>query len=62
MSQRIHFWYQINITENVYFLGEKNLGQATNNNFELKMPKLLETHVRSKLQDCLSHCYYNSFI
>ena len=54
-----HFWYQIlpkmtiffkeNGKKNNTFLVKKILGQATKHNFELKMLKLLENHVKTKV-------------
>ena len=54
MSHRIYFRYQISpkmlisekITKN-HFLGSKFLWQANKITFELKMPKLLENHVKT---------------
>ena len=31
-----------------HFFGKKNLGQRTKHNFDLKMLKLLENHVKTK--------------
>ena len=62
MSQRIHFWYQILLKLTIfwengkknYFFGNKILGQPTKHNFELKMLKLLENHVKTKVQEVFS--------
>ena len=56
MSQRIHFWYQILPKMLIFWengrkslFGQKILWQAKNDNFELKMLKLLENHVKTLL-------------
>ena len=57
MSQRIHFWYQILLKMLIFWEnGKKSLFLVTNffdklknNNFELKMLKLLENHVKTQL-------------
>ena len=56
MSQRIHFWYQILLKMLIllengkkHFFGQKFLWQGKKNNFELKMLKLLESHVKTQL-------------
>ena len=56
MNQRICFWYQILLKMLIFwengknhFLGQKFLWQAKKNNFELKMLKLPENHVKTQL-------------
>ena len=60
MSQRIHFLYQILLKIMIFFrkngknhfLVKKknyNLGGPTKHTFELKMLKLLENHVKTKI-------------
>ena len=65
MSHRIHFLYQIlpkimiffeKIAKN-HFLVKKILGQPTKNNFELKMLKLLENYVKTKVYEGFSHFF-----
>ena len=56
MSQRIHcdikFYQKCHFFEKMaksHFLVKKILGQPTKHNFELKMLKLLENHVKTKV-------------
>ena len=60
VSQRIHFWYQIllkmmifleNGKKTPHFFGRNFLWQANKNRFELNMPKLLENHVKTHVQE-----------
>ena len=58
MSQKIHFRYQILLKMIVFekmakkhFFGQKFLWQANKNSFELKMPKFLENHVKTHVQE-----------
>ena len=64
MSHRIHFLYQILLKMQIFgenakkitFLIKNFCDKLKNNNFELKMLKLLENHVETR-QECFSQIF-----
>ena len=62
MSQRIPFWYQISIKMFIFWenhkkslFGKKKSWTGYKNNFDLKMLKLLENHVKAKVMEGFPH-------